>query len=243
MGIGMYTIHYKCRECTSPHHGANGPQPPCAPVLCKLIFTRPADTARLYTLWPELHSLVRAAGAKLLRPKTERTGIAVCHPGCARPEGCEIGERKEQEAVKATRLRSAFACIATPPLLPHCLHHLQSVTRQRAGTRFKEGQSALGIRHSARPQLPRTMTSFSRCIQQHFMCCWPFVDLWIEDPPAPRKSRSRRRHRHSSPRYIREVDSYKVRERFVSLLQSQFATAALSPAPHDHMLARTSIFL
>jgi hypothetical protein len=107
----------------------------------------------------------------------------------------------------------------------------------RQGARSRLKQSALFIRLSARPHLLTPMTSFSRCIQQHFMCCWPFLDLYIEDPPPPpRKSKSRRRHQHRSPHLIREV---KVRLYLVSLPHFQFVTTNNFTCVEDnHMLAR-----
>ena len=78
------------------------------------------------------------------------------------------------------------------------------------------------------------MTSFSRCVQQHFMCCWPFVDLWIEDPPLPpRKPKSRRRHRHRSIELIREVRPTNMKVRELACSPSLYFThsSPLSP-PH-----------
>lgn len=83
------------------------------------------------------------------------------------------------------------------------------------------------------------MSSMDFCIIQHlrpFMCCWPFAELWLEEPP-PRPRRKHRKRRSGAKHTSDERVEVKVSELQRRSFLIWFATArracecGISPGP------------
>lgn len=71
------------------------------------------------------------------------------------------------------------------------------------------------------------MSSMDFCIIQHlkpFMCCWPFAELWLEEPP-PRPQRKPRKRRSGAKHTSKESAEVKVSEIQRRTFLFWFATA------------------
>lgn len=85
---------------------------------------------------------------------------------------------------------------------------------------------ALSHRHHKAGSRAFKMSSLDFCIIQHLrplMCCWPFAELWLEEPPKRRhkkkESTSKHRKKHSSSKH-RSTSKVKVSESLRSVAPS-----------------------